>query len=319
MKVSVIIPVYNIEKYISRCIESVLNQTYTDLEIVIVDDGATDASGKICDNYALKDKRCTVIHKENGGLSSAKNVGLANSSGEFITVVDGDDWVEPWFIRRLVELCESNNSQISIIGMQRVYEKNERNHNTTNTYYPYVEIYDWEEAIEESLYQRRYTCCTPGKLYRRTVFDGISFPEKRLSEDLATCHLLMANAKRISFSSEIGYYYLQRENSIMHVFDKRRLDAVEWAREIQQFCEQKCPEIVPASKCRRFNVAFNLLLETSQDDTEISNLLWSEVKETRINVLKDRKVRNKEKIAALLSYLGKNFCCIVSRELKKQM
>lgn len=105
----------------------------------------------------------------------------------------------------------------------------------------------------------------------------------------------------------------------MHIFDKRRLDAVEWARDIQQFCEYRCPEVVSASKCRRFNVAFNLILEANKDDKEIKKMLWNEIKRTRFSVLKNKKVRKKEKIAAILSFFGESFCCLISKNLKKKM
>ena len=120
--VSVIIPVYNVEKYMRRCIDSIINQTYTNLEIILVDDGASDRSGKICDEYAQMDHRIKVLHKENGGLASARNAGIQIATGEYISYVDSDDWVETEFIEVLLKGCQDNNAKMSICRYRECFD-----------------------------------------------------------------------------------------------------------------------------------------------------------------------------------------------------
>ncbi|MCB7320747.1 glycosyltransferase family 2 protein [Lacrimispora sp. 210928-DFI.3.58] len=305
MKVSVIIPVYNVEKYLKRCLNSVLCQTYRNLEIIIVDDGSEDYSGMICDNICETDKRIVVIHKKNGGLSSARNMGLEIATGHYITFVDSDDYIALDFIEKTLDLCEDKKADIAI--MQMLYISEDINEEMKQGEKNIVEIFDSQRAIEESLYQKRYSCCTPGKLYKRHVFDKIRFPEGRLSEDLATCHLLLDAADKIVYSNEIGYYYRQHNSSIMHIFNPRRMDALEWSINIEQFCEEKYPNIIPAALCRTFNVSIHLLLELPEKGEMYDRYfvdIWNEIKRTRIPVILCHKVRFREQAAAILSFAG---------------
>ena len=123
--ISVIVPVYNVEKYISRCIESIMKQTYKNIEIILIDDGSTDNSGKICDEYSLKDDRINVIHKKNGGLSDARNTGLDIAKGKYISLIDSDDFVSKFFIETLYNTCKNENCEIAICEYERVYEEKE--------------------------------------------------------------------------------------------------------------------------------------------------------------------------------------------------
>lgn len=305
MKVSVIIPVYNVEKYLPRCIKSVLDQTYQDLEIILVDDGTKDNSGIMCDEYATKDNRIRVIHKENGGLSSARNSGIEIATGDAVFFLDSDDYLSTECIEKMVYLMEENDADISIIQMKYIPEN--QNDECAEKEIENVVVMNSEKAIEESLYQRLYTCCAPAKLYKKSAVGGIRFPVGRISEDLATCHLFLNNAERIVYSNYYGYYYRQHESSIMHVFNPKRLDALEWVQRIERFCRTNYPSIIKASYCRTFNVAIHLLLDLPSDDLIHDiyyNQIWSEIKRTRIKILLDNKVRKREKIAAILSFCG---------------
>lgn len=307
MKVSMIIPVYNVEKYLPRCIKSVLDQTYQDLEIILVDDGTKDNSGLMCDDYASKDNRIRVIHKENGGLSSARNSGIEIATGDAVFFLDSDDYLSTECIEKMVCLMEENDADISIIQMKYIPENvnNECADNEVNNFV----VMNSEKAIEESLYQRLYTCCAPAKLYKRSAIGNVRFPMGRISEDLATCHLFLDNANRIVYSSYYGYYYRQHEASIMHVFNPKRLDALEWTEAIENFCAKKYPRIIGAAYCRTFNVAIHLILDLPNNGEvhdQYFKGIWKEVKRTRIKTLFDKKARNREKVAAVLSYGGEN-------------
>ena len=312
MLVSLIIPVYNVEKFLDRCFESVKDQSYHDIEIILVDDGSTDSSGRKCDEYAKQDSRVIVIHKTNGGLSSARNSGLKVAKGKYVSFLDSDDYIAPDFIKKTVSVCENNGAQIAIMKMCYIAEStNECVEEATDGR---LHFFTPENAIEESLYQELYTCCAPSKMYLRDTIEGINFPVGKLSEDLATCHLFLSKASKVVYVDEIGYYYRQRSNSIMHDFNPRRLDAIEWTREIENFCEKKYPEIINAAYCRSFNVAIHLLLELpSKGEMHDSYypIIWKEIVRTRRNVLKNTKARKRERAASLLSFFGEKVLRIV--------
>lgn len=305
MKVSVIIPLYNQIKYLNRCMESVLMQTYRDLEIIVVDDGSTDGSEKECDKWKARDGRVIVVHKENGGLSTARNVGLGYATGEFVFYLDSDDYISKNCIEKLLKVHEKTGSQITITRMRYISENCNEEIETNeqeNTL-----IFTSQEAIEQSLYQKLFSCNAPAKLYEKTIADSVQFPIGKLSEDLATCHYFLNKAEKVAFTNYAGYYYRQQSESIMHTFTPKRVEALEWAIEIEKFCETNYPEIINAAYCRTFNVAIHLLLDLPDDGRihdEFYKRIWSEIKRTRLKIITDKKARNREKIAAILSFGG---------------
>lgn len=308
MTVSVIIPVYNVEKFLKRCVDSVLEQTYTNLEIILVDDGSLDSSGKICDQISLTDERIKVIHKENGGLSSSRNAGRNVATGDYILYLDSDDYLEKNCIKHCVDLCGSKEADIAIIRMLYTSEQtNEELHEGDESQ---VKVLTPEEAIEASLYQELYSCCAPAKLYRADIAKAVQFPLGKISEDLATCHLFLDKASKVVYSNKIGYYYRQRSASIMHDFNPKRMDALQWATDIYNYCKKKHPAIVGAAKCRLFNVAIHLALDLP-DSGELHDklypVIWKEIRATRIHTIFDRKVRFRERAAAIISFFGEKF------------
>lgn len=305
MKVSVIIPVYNVEKYLYRCVESVLQQTYKNMEIILVDDGSKDNSGKLCDELAEKNSGIKVLHKTNGGLSDARNAGNGIITGEYVLYLDSDDYLSCDCVSKLVQMCEKTCADIAI--MQMMYISEETNEEIHSDEKEFIKVLTAEEAIEASLYQILYSCCAPAKLYKKGVVEGIEFPVGRVSEDLATCHLFLDKAKTIAYTNAIGYYYRQHSNSIMHVFNPKRMDALEWAQKIEAFCKEKYPNILVAAKCRTFNVAVHLILDlpnSGEVHEKYYKELWKEIKRTRVQTIFSKKVRFREKAAALLSFGG---------------
>lgn len=305
MKVSVIIPVYNQKKYIKRCLDSVLEQTYENLEIIIVNDGSTDGSEQVCNDYERLDSRIRVIHKSNGGLSSARNAGIDVATGEYITFLDSDDYLSKTFIYDSLELCKKTESDIAVLAMKYIPE-HENSELLIQSQKEQVILLTPEQAIEHSLYQKLFSCCAPGKFYKQEILKDIRFPIGRLSEDLAVCHLLLNNARQIVYSDRIGYYYRQQNHSIMHTFNPKRLDALHWAKEIVAFCEKKYPKLRKAAECRVFNVAIHLILDmpSANELVEYKRLLWLEIRKTRRSVIFNPKTRFREKAAAALSYAG---------------
>ncbi|MCF2669467.1 glycosyltransferase family 2 protein [Faecalicatena contorta] len=212
--VSIIVPVYNVERYICRCIDSILNQTFVNYELILVEDGSPDNSAYICDEYAKSDERISVIHKENGGLSSARNAGIDAAKGEYLFFVDGDDVIHPETLEILYSILKDSNAQISIGNFCRFCDDKEVRFETikedvVNTYsgvHVLGKLYDKNNA------SRYVSAC--GKLIQRSLFVDVRFPEGRLFEDEFTTYLLYYKAERVSTMEIVLYYYYVNDGGI---------------------------------------------------------------------------------------------------------
>lgn len=209
-QVTVIIPVYQVVEWVARCVNSVKEQTYENLEIILVDDGSTDGSGELCDELGEHDDRIRVIHQSNCGLSAARNVGLAHASGRWVTFVDSDDWIHPEMIERLVSMT-APNIDMAVSGFARVAN--------TVPHRPLqpepVDVLTTSQVLTRYFgTDRTLLTIACGKLFRRDMLSGISFPEGRLHEDEATTYLLLARARRIALTHNEMYYYFSRPTSI---------------------------------------------------------------------------------------------------------
>ena len=219
--ISVIIPVYKVEQYLPRCVDSVLVQTYRNLEIFLVDDGSPDRCGEICDAYAEKDRRIRVIHKENGGLSDARNAALDVCTGEFISFVDSDDYVTKDFIETLYHAIRMHHTKLAVCGIMRVDESGK----IATDYAPS----DTERCVTgREMVGTVWRPAACNKLYHRSLFDGIRYPVGKLYEDLFIYHDILAKVDCISFTGQNSYYYFNRQTSIMNrEYDIRNADLVE--------------------------------------------------------------------------------------------
>lgn len=238
--ISVVVAVYNVEKYIAKCIDSLLAQSYGNLEIILVDDGSTDHSGEICDAYAEKNKAVKVLHKENGGLSSARNTGIACSNGELIGFVDGDDIVDKEMYDKLYSNLLLTNSDISICGRYYVYGDSKKIIRYNEK--PGIQVMDSKSAIKKMNSFSSFDMAAWDKLYKRALFNSIKFPENKLSEDYFIMYKLFLNAERICYTPEPLYYYVQRQNSISHT-KKINYDFIEAAKQQMVEVEKIYPEL----------------------------------------------------------------------------
>ncbi len=209
--VSIIVPIYKVEPYLRRCLDSIVNQTYTNLEIILVDDGSPDGCPQICDEFAANDKRIIVIHKENGGLSDARNTGLDICKGEYISFVDSDDWVDEKYIEILLDLAIKENADIVIgenIQTKQVVQK-QNIKSITKTH-------SSKDALVHLFSQNHLAFIVSwGKIYKRDLFSTLRFPVSKFHEDEFTTYLLFNKSKKISYTSKILYFYFQRPDSIM--------------------------------------------------------------------------------------------------------
>lgn len=220
--ISVIVPVYNVESYLEKCIESIQNQSYKSLEIILVNDGSTDSSGDICDKYATCDKRIRVIHQKNGGISSARNTGLEVANGDYIAFVDSDDYIEPKMYEDLLNVLKEYNLDIIDCGSFR--DKNGMITGGCND--GQIEIYEKDDALRLAMHDGFTSVWN--KLYKRDIVINIRFPEGRKFEDSAISYLYIANANRIGHINRSYYYYRLNLNSTTQTsFDpKSRWDFV---------------------------------------------------------------------------------------------
>ncbi len=211
--ISVIVPVYKVEKYITKCVDSILAQTYHELDVILVDDGSPDDCGRICDEYSEKDNRIRVIHKENGGLSSARNAALDVAKGSWIICVDSDDYIHPDLIRRLYDAVISNSAQISICSH---YEVSNDKLLITQKIVDEVIVWDKHTALKKLVEDTDIKSYAWGKLYKRELFDGVRYPNGRNYEDIATTYFLFDKADRIAKIPDFLYYYLIRKDGISY-------------------------------------------------------------------------------------------------------
>ena len=205
--ISIIVPIYNAEPYIKKCLDSILAQTHRELEIILVDDGSPDGCGKICDDYARKDQRIRVIHKPNGGLSDARNAGLDIASGDYIGYVDSDDWIEPDMFEYLLDGLLRTGSQISICNVI-----NSEDRRSVIKAIPYKE-FSSQDALAELFADRmeNYAC---NKLFTRSMWDSIRFPKGKDFEDVLTIYKTFMLAEKIVQLPDAKYYYRIRSDSI---------------------------------------------------------------------------------------------------------
>jgi len=224
-KISVIVPVYNVEKYLKRSLDCIKEQTFSDFEAILVDDGSTDNGGQICEAYAKSDSRFSVIHKKNGGLSSARNEGLKYAAGEYLAFVDSDDMVSPDFLYRLYSAAISSGADI-VVCSEKVFSS--EGEITEKAPSGSVEIITPTEYMRDIFKYHSTYIPTWNKLYKREIFNGVLFPVGKLHEDTFTTPLCVERAKKIARIPDELYYYYRNTEGIAHSkFSPRRLDDVE--------------------------------------------------------------------------------------------
>ncbi|NLJ70762.1 MAG: glycosyltransferase family 2 protein [Clostridiaceae bacterium] len=299
--ISIIVPVYNVEHYINNCVDSIMSQLYRNIEIILVNDGSTDKSGEICDTLKKKDERIKVIHKINGGLSDARNVGIDISLGKYIMFVDSDDYIPDYSVAYLYKLVKENNSDISIGKLRMTKNMNSEGKLGNGR----ICIYNNKEAIGQMLYANLFSTSAPAKLYVKRLFDNIRFPVGKLHEDLYTIYKVIDKSQKIVYGDEFVYFYYRRTGSITgSEFSVKRLDAIEALNQLTTDIDITEYGIKNAYSSQVLDIIFSYLCT----DISISDIreygLWSMVKENRANVLLDNQVCNRIKGFALLSFLG---------------
>ena len=207
--ISIIVPVYNVEKWLDRCIQSLVDQTYQTLEIILIDDGSTDSSSIICDEWAQKDHRITVIHQENAGLSVARNLGVDSAHGKYISFVDSDDWIDSRFIEILHQIMIESPCDLAECGVFETFGDI-----LEHSYEYTAEVNSKSEAMQAHLEDTRYTCVVWNKMYRRDIIRFMPFPNGRLHEDLFWTYQVINQCETLAHTRVPLYYHFHRKESI---------------------------------------------------------------------------------------------------------
>ncbi len=315
--ISVIVPVYNVRQYINRCIDSIIEQTYANLEIILVDDGSTDNSGNICDEYAKKDNRIKVIHKENGGLSDARNAGIDIAKGAFISFIDSDDYVENNYIEILYNAIKKHEADIAVGAHKVIYDTGTILEKATGE----EAILEPKEVLKRILYDEGIDLSAWSKLYKLELFKEIRYPKGRIFEDAATTYKLIDKSKRISIISKSIYNYVIRDDSITNKkFSPKKMDLITSTEEMSNYIKNKYPDLEQAAN-RRLMYAYlstlTQLLKSKNKNPKIEQQLISYIKENSKSVLKDKRLKKRDKIALISINFGTSFYKIMWKIYEK--
>lgn len=303
--ISVIVPVYKVEDYLEKCITSIINQTYKNLEIILVDDGSPDKCGEICDKFAKKDKRIIVLHKKNGGLSDARNKGLEKATGKYVSFIDSDDFISSDYFEYLYKILNENDADMSVILPYKfsTYESIKTDEKKEK-----IEIYNSKEALITMLYQKKFDNAAWGKLYKKEIIENIEFPVGKLYEDIGTTYKYILNSNKIVYSDRKIYYYLQRPDSIMgKPFRIKEMDYIDQTSILLEDMKKlQDIELIKAAESRYVNANFSVLLKIKKNEEfkKERNIILNNIKKYRNNVFFDKKVRTKTKVALILMSLN---------------
>ena len=297
--ISVIVPVYNVEKYLERCVKSIAAQTYKDLEILLIDDGSTDKSGKMCDDFQQTDSRIKAFHKQNGGLSDARNYGIEHSAGEFISFVDSDDYIDEKMLETLHRLITENDADLAVCPAMDVFEGKE----VTQV----KEIKEFNlNKVESYKYMLRGdgipSACN--KLYKRQTVGNVRFPVGKLYEDGFFTPQILKRVEKTAVTSKPMYYYFRRADSITtKPFRKGDLDVIEAYDKCVKQVKELCPEALPYAEFRYRNAYFNVLdkMLMRDDCKEIPEYkqVVKYLKKHTVQIVKDPGFGKMRKIAAV--------------------
>lgn len=298
--VTFVIPAYNAEKFLAECLDSIRSQTYERWEAIVVDDGSTDSTAAIARSLAKADGRIRIWSRRNGGLSAARNSGIAAAKGRWLSFVDADDMIHPQFLKTLLEAAKTASAAIAACTQARGLEPQWQAEGKI----PVPMALSGRRAFEDSLYQTGIDSSACGKIFDARLFDKARFTEGILYEDLDIFGRLCLQAETVAWVCTPMYFYRTNAESIVHTFSPARFDVLKVTEGIERRCASD-PELLRAARDRRFAAAFNMLALASIAGHPAADDCWRLVKERRRQVLANPKSRLKNKAGALLSLLGR--------------
>ena len=305
--ISVIIPVYNVSQYLARCVNSVIAQNYQNIEIILVDDGATDDSGQMCDAFALQDPRVRVVHKTNGGLSSARNAGIQIARGEYLTFIDSDDYVDTDYVEFLYRLICQYPAKMSICSHTVMYDNGTVLHKATEE----QGLLDSRTVLERILYDEDIDLSAWAKLYHRSLFETILFPEGRLFEDAATTYRYIHASGQVALGLSSKLYYMIRSNSISNAsFTEKKLDLITSTQEMADFCKANYPGLDKAADRRLMHAYLSTLSQlanSSVNNPPVKKQLMGYIRKHGLSVLLDPRAKNRDRLGIVSTVFGFRF------------
>ena len=310
--VSVIVPVYNVEKYLKRCLDSIIEQTYKNIEIILVDDGSTDRSGEICDEYKKRDERIVLVRQKNKGVASARNSGLKKAKGELICFIDPDDFVKKEYVDILTKTIKMNNGDIAICGYCLVDEDG-NDFRKKKKYTGQLSTYSQEEAMKELFYQKAIDNSLCWRIFKKEVLKGIVFPDGMIFEDYAVMYGILKNASQVLKIDTLLYYYTQRDGSIMHLpFSERNFDILKVSKLLYNQISLEKPGLKKAVTSRFISACFYLLrvVDRKKYSAQYDEIVENIRKYRRV-VLFDNNAKKKIKVGILLSYISESLIPLV--------
>ena len=299
--ISIIVPVYNVEKYLKKCVDSIVNQTYKNLEIILVDDGATDNSGKICDELVELDNRIKVYHKKNGGLSDARNYGVERAAGDYIGFVDSDDYIDAEMYEKLYEAIKKENVDVAECNLKIVYpEKTD-----LFTDQKYYQICNKQEYLEEYLKIEKIFGSACVRLTKADIAKKLKFPVRKLYEDTYYAYDLIGIVDKYVIMDNPYYNYLMRENSITNAkFNPRIFDLIEIVEKFHTNVYKNYPSLKEAADCRKmyayFSVLNSILLEEDFKNNSFYKQIIDYFKEEYTKLLRNKYITRNRKLSILL-------------------
>lgn len=321
--ISVIVPIYNVEKYLPKCIDSLVGQSYPNLEIVLVDDESPDRCGEICDEYAKSNKNIKVLHQKNQGVSAARNNGVKISTGEYISFVDPDDYVTREYIDVLYSALIQYDADMSAAGIFQV--TNEKVSPSEHQEKIYSVLLTKEKMIFKMYHYEGTNDACWGKLYKRSIIEANPFPVGKIYEDLITVGKIVSECDKIVYSSKCIYYYVKRENSILSskLTQKHVDDGIEAAKQLIVLIQEKMPSEVPTAIYKFCSKIYNYMprmLGGSGFERQTYKRLQMEITPYIIPLLKDRTVSTsfKMKCVLLKSVNYTVYCSILKTVYKRK-
>lgn len=307
--ISVILPVYNVERYFPVCMESLFSQTYDNLEFVIVDDGSNAECRKLFDEFLKKDDRVVVYHKENGGISDARNYGIDHARGRYVTYVDPDDKVDADYVETLYGLVVKYNCRMSICPHRVHYENGDVVDLSEGLEFDDDKVLSARDCIERMLYHEVIDTSVWGKLYDRELFEGIRYPAGKLFEDLGVTYKLMLKCDRIAVSGKAKYTYNFHDSSIVNShFNEHKLDMMEMADNLAEEVNAAYPELKPATRRRQVYArlsTLNQMLSAKGPDVDARRReIIRYVRENSGEVARNPRTPRRDKLAFILLRMG---------------
>lgn len=302
---SIVVPVYKVEKYLPETMECLLNQTYKNIEIILVDDGSPDNCGRLCDQYAASDDRVIALHKENGGLSSARNYGLDRCKGDYIVCIDSDDLVSYDYIEYFYEMIREYDADCVMCGCQDFMDGDTPCYSAEKRA---GRLLSKEQTLEDWLYMRNIRTCVLAKCFSADLYRDIRYPDGKYYEDIYTVFRLFEKATKHVYGSSVkASYRIRKTSQSRQAFTPKELDCVEQAKLLFDAIHNDHPELIEAVTCRYFSAVCHIFFMIRDSVYEpFKKELWHEIRKLRGIVLADKCARKKAKYMAILSYCGMN-------------